>query len=231
MLRISHCLGNRLTDGGKVVNPIHRLRSTPQKKYFSASGTHFCKPEGLVRSEGLGKFKKNHLIESLSRDLPACSTVPWPVRYHVPPWCVMRLRNEWWVVCSNAVAGPDDTTLGGSDSHISLSWNSFERTDVLGDPLLYLMGIWTLVCRYGREQPDSRVERRGLWMYWFAARVRRQRETSLLFETLPFAAISCHPPLAFRLPAIQKHAGVNILFASQQYCPSAFLEKKMCMFS
>jgi hypothetical protein len=42
MLRISHCIDNRLTDGGKVVNPTHRPRSTPQKHYFSTSGTHFC---------------------------------------------------------------------------------------------------------------------------------------------------------------------------------------------
>jgi hypothetical protein len=34
----------------------------PQKHYFSVSGTHFCymlsEPQGLVRHEGLGKFKK-----------------------------------------------------------------------------------------------------------------------------------------------------------------------------
>jgi hypothetical protein len=42
MLRIPHCLDNRLTDGGKVVSLINRLRYTPQKHYFSTSGTHFC---------------------------------------------------------------------------------------------------------------------------------------------------------------------------------------------
>jgi hypothetical protein len=61
MLRIEHRLDNRLTDGGKFVSPTHRLRSTPQKHYFSASGTHFCKrlskPQGLVRLRGLGKLK------------------------------------------------------------------------------------------------------------------------------------------------------------------------------
>jgi hypothetical protein len=35
-------LGNRLTDSSKVVSPTHRTRSTPQKHYFSASGTHVC---------------------------------------------------------------------------------------------------------------------------------------------------------------------------------------------
>jgi hypothetical protein len=36
------CLDSRLTDGGKVVSPTHRPRSTPQKHYFSAFGPHFC---------------------------------------------------------------------------------------------------------------------------------------------------------------------------------------------
>jgi hypothetical protein len=41
-LRNPHCLDNRFTDGGKVVSPAHRPRSTPQKHYSSASATHFC---------------------------------------------------------------------------------------------------------------------------------------------------------------------------------------------
>jgi hypothetical protein len=40
MLRISHCLDSRLTDDGKFVSLTHRPRSTPQKHYFPASGTH-----------------------------------------------------------------------------------------------------------------------------------------------------------------------------------------------
>jgi hypothetical protein len=62
MLRISHCRDSRLTDGGKVVSLTHRPRSTPQKHYFSASGTDFCwslsKHQGLVRLKGLGKLEK-----------------------------------------------------------------------------------------------------------------------------------------------------------------------------
>jgi hypothetical protein len=42
VLRIPHCLDSRLIDGCEVVNPTHRPRSTPQKHYLSASGTHFC---------------------------------------------------------------------------------------------------------------------------------------------------------------------------------------------
>jgi hypothetical protein len=65
MLRIPQCLDSWLTDGGKVVGPTHRQHFTPQKHYyFYLSGTHFCyrlsKPQGLVRSEGLGKFKSSH---------------------------------------------------------------------------------------------------------------------------------------------------------------------------
>jgi hypothetical protein len=41
MLRITHCLDSRLTDGGEVVSFMHRPPSTPQKHYFFASGTHF----------------------------------------------------------------------------------------------------------------------------------------------------------------------------------------------
>jgi hypothetical protein len=58
---IAHCLAYRVTDGSKVVSPTHRPRFTPYKHYFSASDTHLCyslsKSQGLVRSEGLGKFK------------------------------------------------------------------------------------------------------------------------------------------------------------------------------
>jgi hypothetical protein len=36
-------LDNRLTDGGKVISPMHPPHFTPQKHYyFNVSGTHFC---------------------------------------------------------------------------------------------------------------------------------------------------------------------------------------------
>jgi hypothetical protein len=80
MLRILHCLDNRLKDGDKVVSPTHRPRSTSQK-YFTCSGTHFCqrlsKPQVLVRLEGLGKFKKFvSLIVSRTHDLSTFTIVP-----------------------------------------------------------------------------------------------------------------------------------------------------------
>jgi hypothetical protein len=89
MLKNSHCLDNRLTDGGKVVGLTHRPRSTPQKHYFSASGTHFCfrmsnptGPSGAERIRYIEKFI--HLIVSRTRDLLACGIAPQPLRYHVP---------------------------------------------------------------------------------------------------------------------------------------------------
>jgi hypothetical protein len=41
MLRITHCLGNWLTDGTKVVSLVRWLHSTPQKLIFSVSGNNF----------------------------------------------------------------------------------------------------------------------------------------------------------------------------------------------
>jgi hypothetical protein len=61
MLRIPHCLDNRLTDGGKAVSPTHRMHFTRQKHYFSVSGTDFCyrlsRSQGLVRPERLSQLK------------------------------------------------------------------------------------------------------------------------------------------------------------------------------
>jgi hypothetical protein len=65
MLRIPDYLDIRLTDGGKVVSPAHRPRST-KKYYFSASGTHFCyrlgKPQGLVQLEGIRSITKQFVL-------------------------------------------------------------------------------------------------------------------------------------------------------------------------
>jgi hypothetical protein len=67
---IPHYLDKRLTDGGKAVSPTHRSRSTPQKHYFSASGTHFCyrlsKPQVLVWLKGWGKLKKFYSVHRIS---------------------------------------------------------------------------------------------------------------------------------------------------------------------
>jgi hypothetical protein len=60
MLRSQYCLENPVTDGGEVVSPTHRPRSTPQKYYFSASCAYFCqrlsKPRLRLRKE---KRKEN----------------------------------------------------------------------------------------------------------------------------------------------------------------------------
>jgi hypothetical protein len=42
MLRISYCIDNLLTNGGKVVSLTHRPHFTPQKHYFNVYSTHFC---------------------------------------------------------------------------------------------------------------------------------------------------------------------------------------------
>jgi hypothetical protein len=72
-------LDNWLTNGGKFVSLTHRPRSTPQKRYVSASGSirGWVNTQGLVRLEGFGKLKKKiiHVIVSRNRDLPACNVV------------------------------------------------------------------------------------------------------------------------------------------------------------
>jgi hypothetical protein len=76
MLRIPHCLDNRLTDGGKVVSPTHWPRSTRHKYYFSASGTHSCyrqsEPQGIMRPEGLGNVKNSPYRVSNPRPFCLC---------------------------------------------------------------------------------------------------------------------------------------------------------------
>jgi hypothetical protein len=77
MLRIPHCLDDRLTDGGKVISPTHQPRSTPHKHHFLASGAHFSyilsEPQGLARPERLGKLKETSLTLS---GIEACKAVP-----------------------------------------------------------------------------------------------------------------------------------------------------------
>jgi hypothetical protein len=69
MLRIPHCLDSRLIDGGKIVGLTHRLRSTSQKYYFSASGAHVCqrlsKHQDFILSGGLGKLKNKFISAGL----------------------------------------------------------------------------------------------------------------------------------------------------------------------
>jgi hypothetical protein len=48
MLRIPHCLDNRLTDDGKVVSPTHPPHFTPQEHYISSSGCPFGMPLSIL---------------------------------------------------------------------------------------------------------------------------------------------------------------------------------------
>jgi hypothetical protein len=68
-------MDNRLTDGCKVVSPMHRPRSPPQRHYFSASGTHFCwrlsDPQGVMPLERLGKLKTINSPHRVSNPRPS----------------------------------------------------------------------------------------------------------------------------------------------------------------
>jgi hypothetical protein len=50
-------------------------------------------PRAIVRLEGLGQLKKIHLIDTRTRDLPACSKVPQPTTLpRAPPYFVECLN-------------------------------------------------------------------------------------------------------------------------------------------
>jgi hypothetical protein len=75
MLRIPHCLYNRLTDGGKVVSPKHRPLS---------------KRQGLVRLEGLGKLKK--FIRLIGLELATFRLVAQCLNHYATA-CLTRIRS------------------------------------------------------------------------------------------------------------------------------------------
>jgi hypothetical protein len=80
MLRILHFLDSQLTDGGEIASLTHRPRFTPQKHLLLFTFVRGqVNPRATVRLEGLPQPKQlMYLIEPLTRDLPACSTVPEP---------------------------------------------------------------------------------------------------------------------------------------------------------
>jgi hypothetical protein len=77
--RIPHFLDNLLTDGGDVVNLMHRPPFTSRK----IPGTHFCqrlsRPQGHTAAGRIRSTERSSdLIGNRNRDLPACSIVPQP---------------------------------------------------------------------------------------------------------------------------------------------------------
>jgi hypothetical protein len=76
----SRYLDKRLIDVCKVVSPTRRPHFTPGFFIFKDSWCSFLleaeSNPGPVRPEGLGQFKKIHLIGTWTPDLSACSMVP-----------------------------------------------------------------------------------------------------------------------------------------------------------
>jgi hypothetical protein len=77
ILKTSHCIESRLTNGGKIISLTCRPPIYSQKYCVCASGTHFCsrlsKRQGLVRPEGLGEVMTIiHLTEWCIRSHSCC---------------------------------------------------------------------------------------------------------------------------------------------------------------
>jgi hypothetical protein len=77
MLKISHWLDNRLSDGGEIVSLTHQLHSTPQKYFLALISVTSCfSPTAIMLLEGLGKLKNvNNLIVNRTYDLPMMSLI------------------------------------------------------------------------------------------------------------------------------------------------------------
>jgi hypothetical protein len=88
MLRLLHCLDNRLADGGKVVSPTHRPRFTPQRHYFScsASGTLTHVPE-FARAIA----RVRYCCERLQGERLAAGTVTYAGAHKTHSGCCVRI--------------------------------------------------------------------------------------------------------------------------------------------
>jgi hypothetical protein len=82
MLKIPHCLENRLADGDEVVSPTHGSALLPNEHFsLCFSLCYSSKPRGIVRPEEVRKFIKfSYIIGSRTSDLPPRRTVPQRLR-------------------------------------------------------------------------------------------------------------------------------------------------------
>jgi hypothetical protein len=75
--KFPHFLGNRLTDGSKIVSLTRCPPFTPGRLLVFSAVRGSVDPRAIVRLEELDKLKKR-LIGTRTRYLPACSIVPQP---------------------------------------------------------------------------------------------------------------------------------------------------------
>jgi hypothetical protein len=79
------CSRQSAHEGGKIISPTHRPPLPPG----IISGTHFCyclsQAQGNIAAGRIMSMKNsNDTIGNRTRDPPACSTVPQPLRQRVP---------------------------------------------------------------------------------------------------------------------------------------------------
>jgi hypothetical protein len=71
MSRFPHCIDNLLTDGGKFAGLTYRPCSTLRKIYCYSLLSDAKETQGLVRLEGLGKFKKIRSLHQVKNQPPS----------------------------------------------------------------------------------------------------------------------------------------------------------------
>jgi hypothetical protein len=175
MLRTSHCLDSRLTNGNDFVSLKFRLRSTPQKHFLFLSLVlislrGWVNPSTIIPLEGLATLNTFiHLIGSRTRDFPAGNKLP-PKHYKVIVSCLSaeRQSRRWRPRClgrkkilipaQSTMCQPTHNTSRkySTNSHTFLPFIfctlstltfSFTPSYILSSPLShpYCFGIWRVL--------------------------------------------------------------------------------------
>jgi hypothetical protein len=119
-------------------------------------------PRAIVRPEGLGKFKIIHLIWTRTRDLPACSIVPWATKT-----CPCTATFEFLLclifrLVNNAVSVVQliQCQMGRQNDRMVCIWN------------MAFVACFRALQRHSPEETEENQDNSGLRMVFNPARIR-----------------------------------------------------------